>query len=129
MRKVSVMALFGALLLSSCSAFKEKACDLFEDKLGAVASDVVANKLQCENKAAVQFDIEKLIADIGVCKTVQPTGPIADAVCPIAVNSVVDKLASVAVPAHWKCSLSDVKGLVKPALTDLCKKIPVSEGG
>lgn len=125
MKLITALLVVAMLALTSCTSLKEKACDLFEDKLGAIASDVVASKLQCANKAAVQIDIEKLISDVGFCKDIAKTGPIADAVCPIAVNAVVDKLASVAIPAHWGCSLSDVKGLVKPALTDLCKKIPV----
>lgn len=124
-----LIALLPLLLLAvSCSSLKP-AC-ILEDKLAALASDVVASKLQCENKFAVQLDVTAAVKSVGLCKeSPKPTGPIADAVCPLAVNSVVDKLVGFAVPAEWKCSLSDVKGLVKPVLTDLCKKLPVSQLG
>jgi hypothetical protein len=126
--KNAVVVLLAVLALSACSTLKP-GC-LIEPKLEALASDVVSSKLQCENKFAVQQDVSALVKSIGLCKLVQgapkKTGPIADAVCPLAVDQVVEKLASVAVPLEWKCSLSDVKLFVKPALTDLCKKLPVA---
>jgi hypothetical protein len=125
----SILVVLAALVLTSACSSLKPGC-LIEPKLAALASDVVASKLQCENKFAVQMDVTDLVKGIGLCKLVKdapkPTGPIADAVCPLAVNEVVEKLASVAVPAEWKCSLTDVKGVVKPALTELCKKLPVS---
>lgn len=109
------------LLLSGCTSLKP-GC-LIQDKLAGLSTDVVVSKLQCKNVFAVRADMDKIVAGIGMCKT----GPIADAVCPMLVGTVVDKLASSAIPAEWQCSALDAKALVKEALSDACKLIPVSQ--
>lgn len=114
-------AMLAFLMLAGCTSLKP-GC-IIQDKLSALSTDVVASKLQCANKFAVKADMDKIVAGIGMCKT----GPIADAVCPMLVGTVVDKLASTAIPAEWQCTATDAKALVKGALSDACKLIPVSQ--
>lgn len=119
------MKLILALLLMigfvGCSSMKP-GC-LIQDKLSAVATDVVVSKLQCKNAFAVKADMDELVKNIGLCKT----GPIADSLCPMVADQVVDKLTSAVLPAEWMCSAADAKDLVKGALLSACKQIPVSQ--
>lgn len=109
------------LTLTSCTSLKP-GC-IIQDKLAGIAADVVASKLQCANPAAVQADMKELVKGFGLCKT----GPIADVVCPMLVDSVVNKVVVGVIPASWNCSAMDAKALVKDALTSACKQIPVSQ--
>lgn len=116
-----IFALIVPLLLSNCSSLKP-GC-LIQDKLSAVATDVIVSKLQCANSFAVKIDMDALVKGMGLCKT----GQIADLVCPSLVESVVNKLASAAIPQEWGCTATDAKALVKDTLLGVCKQIPVSQ--
>lgn len=110
-----------AFLMTSCTSFKP-GC-IISDKLAGVAANVITSKLQCANPQAVKADMDELVKGFGLCKT----GPIADVVCPLLVDSVVNKVVNGVIPAAWACSATDAKALVRDALTLACKQIPVSE--
>lgn len=118
-----ILMLVLAVAFTGCSSLKP-GC-FIQDKLSAVATDIVASKLQCANAFAVKADMDQLVSKIGLCKESQ-TGPIADAVCPLLVNTVVDKISGAAIPAEWGCTATDAKAAVKDALTSACKMIPVN---
>lgn len=119
--RLVILALIIPLLFSSCTSLKP-GC-VIQDKLAVVATDVIVSKLQCANSFAVKNDMDALVKNLGLCKT----GQLADIMCPLLVDSVVNKLASSAIPAEWGCTATDAKVLVKDALTSACKLIPVSE--
>lgn len=110
-----------SLVMTSCSSLKP-GC-LISDKLSSVATDVIVSKLECKSPFAVKADMDALVKGLGLCKT----GQIADLVCPSLVDSVVDKVVAGVVPSTWQCSAVGAKDLVKDALTQACKAIPVSE--
>lgn len=126
MKKLLLLLLLAVPLFAfstPAEAFSSKKIGcVIQDKLAAVATDAVVNKLQCENRFAVNTDMVKLVSNLGLCKT----GVIADVVCPPLVSAVVDKL-NLAVPGEWGCSATSAKLLVGAALTELCRKIPVSD--
>lgn len=125
MRLTLILPLLLLGLFSGCTALKP-GC-FIQDKLSAVATDVVVSKLQCMNSFAVKADMDALVKVLGVCKETKKTGPIADAVCPLVVDSVVNKLIGAAIPAEWQCSAENAKATVRAALSYACKQIPVSQ--
>lgn len=125
MRKIVLLIPAFLLALFLVTACPKPGC-LIEGKLVTVATETVANTLQCKNKDAVAKDMEGIIKGLGLCKTAQ-TGPIAEVVCPVMVKSVVDKVVAVAVPAGWGCSAESAKTTLISTLTEACKKIPVDQ--
>lgn len=120
-----VIALFLLVSLSACSFFKEKAGCLIQDRIATAAADVVADKLQCQNKLAIRQDIEQAFSYLKLCPT--EAGFIADRLCPIATGALVEFVASRTIPKEWQCSAVLVKEQLRDALLGACLKLPVSE--
>lgn len=122
---ISAILLAGMAMLVACCTLKP-GC-IIQDKVVQIATSTVATTLQCSNTTAIQNDLTGLISGLGLCKSsaTAPTGPIADYLCPLAVNSVLSYLASSTIPSTWGCTASNAKATLSDALMAACKKIPV----
>lgn len=113
-------------LAAACTTFKP-GC-LVKEKASAALATVIVEQGECENSACVTAQHEKWFEAVGICKD-QKTGAIADVICPIVVPVVVDQAVTFGFKtAYPGCGCKGVaaKEKLTPALTAVCKQIPVS---
>lgn len=119
---IAIFLVMTVALLAGCTTVK---C-FIKDKASGAVSNVIVAQLECQAPDAVKASVDKLIASTGLCAE-SPTGPLAVAVCPILVKSVVDFLGDKALPSEWKCKATTAKATLGAALTAACVQLPVSE--
>ncbi len=120
----AVLLVVTAMLVACCTL--KPGC-VIQDQVVKVATNTIASTLQCTHTAQISTDLTATISGLGLCSSsaTAPTGPIADYLCPLAVNSVLSYLASNTIPSTWGCTASNAKATLADALTVACKKIPV----
>lgn len=123
MRLLSVVFLgLGLLFAQGCNT---PGC-LIQDQGVKLATNFVASTLQCSNVDVIKADLTKVVSNFGLCKAEKPpTGVLADTLCPVLTDAVVDFIAVNGIPSSWGCSATDAKALAKDKLTALCKQIPL----
>jgi hypothetical protein len=129
MRNIALgLAFVFALFLAGCNT---PGC-LVEDKVASVASDFVSSSLQCANPDAVKKSMLSIISAVvpTLCKNGKdgevPQGPIANTLCPIVADTVVNFVTANGIPAEWGCSAVNASALAKSAFVSLCEKLPMS---
>lgn len=117
--------------LTSCTLFGGKAECFVKEKLATGFTNVVVDRGICPatGKLVIQKRNEEFLEAVGICK--QETGAIGDAVCPIAVFTVVEKVFSGGLEAAYPnagCTGGATKDVLSAWLTAKCKElVPVSK--
>jgi hypothetical protein len=126
MRFILSLTMLISVLIAGCNS---PGC-LIENKVTDTGASFVSSTLECSNPDAVKADLVKVVEALapGLCKENNvPKGPLADTFCPIVANATVDFVVLNGVPASWGCKSTNVRLLAKDKLTELCKRLPVSE--
>lgn len=121
MRKlVTALTLLVILALPGCTWFQSAGCSA-QDTLSSAVAGGIATGLQCQNPAGIKADVEKVVAQLGLCKT-QQVSLVSD-ICTNLGGLAVDQLAEKLVPSAWNCSAADAKGKLKDLVVAECNKL------
>lgn len=118
--KLSLLILFVLVVLPGC---KLKPGCLIESKVVDTVSSALSTQLQCAKPELVKQDVQAAVGKLGLCKTPQPTGPIASFACPLIASWAAEKFVG-AIPARWECSAQNAKEKAMLLLTTACEALP-----
>lgn len=108
-----------ALMISTAQA--GTICDIAEEGV-EIASETIAEKLDCTNKQQIEDDIAKLIKLEKICKTEGFTKVNSKLMCKF-ISKTTASYAVKKVPETWECNKKATKKKISKAIYDSCIKI------
>lgn len=97
---------------------------LLEDKITDGLSAAIASGLQCKKPGNIKADLVKISRSLGICEKPQDTGLLAE-LCVAVSGALIDGIVTAAIPASWECSAANAKALLKGAIEQACRTIPL----